>query len=105
MLLQNAGELLVDFSIDFISPKGDIGLASLEDIHSLDYPTFDMNLINKEKKAARHKLIQSFVLNLKVKPEFPVEKPAIFCCVDAEEDEPVDLLISGSTKIVWTIST
>ena len=63
----------------------------------LDYPTFDMNIINKEKKAARHKFIQSFVSSLKVEPEFPVEKPAIFGYVDAEEHEPVDFWINKSS--------
>ena len=37
----------------------------------LEYLLFQMDIVNKEKKAARHKLMQSFVLNLNVKPEHP----------------------------------
>ena len=32
---------------------------------NLDYPLFEMNIVNEEKKVARHKLKQSFVLCLK----------------------------------------
>ena len=44
---------------------------------NLEYQLFKMNIVNEEKKVARHKLIQSFVLSLNVKPEFPVDKPTI----------------------------
>ena len=33
---------------------------------NLEYPIFDNNVINVEKKVARHKLIRSFILSLKV---------------------------------------
>ena len=56
---------------------------------------FGMNTANEEQKVARHKLIQSFVLSLKVKPEFPLEKPTIFGYVDAEDSEAIECLKAG----------
>ena len=43
---------------------------------------------------ARHKLIQSFALSLKVNPENPVQEPAIFVIVDSEDSEPVNFWIN-----------
>ena len=60
-------------------------------------PTFEMNIINKEKKAARHELIHSFVLSLKVTPEFPVASQLFLVLLMLKK---TNLLISGSTKVV-----
>ena len=47
ILLQNAGESLVDLTIDPIFPKGDIGLAFLEDNLNLS-PTIERADFNKD---------------------------------------------------------
>ena len=46
---------------------------------NLDRPVFEMNIVNEENKVTRHKLTQSFVLSLNVKPEFPEGKTNWSC--------------------------
>ena len=46
---------------------------------NLEYLLFEINIVNEENKVARHKLIQSFVLSLNVKPHFSVEKLFWYC--------------------------
>ena len=47
---------------------------------------------------ARHKLIQSFILSLKVKSENPIREPPIYSIVDAEESGPIQVWI-GKGKV------
>ena len=61
---------------------------------NLDRPVFEMNIVNEENKVTRHKLTQSFVLSLNVKPEFPEAKPTMFVIVNPEDNEPVNFWIN-----------
>ena len=69
---------------------------------NLDCSLFDMNSLNEEKKLARLKLIQSFLLSLNLKPEFLEAKPTIFGIVNCEDKGPI--LIFGLTEAVWILS-
>ena len=59
----------------------------------LEYPLFQVDVVNKAKKVARHSLIQSFVLGLNVKSELPIPEPAIFGIMDADENDPVSFWV------------
>ena len=58
---------------------------------NLEYPgiVFDSNAINVEKKVARHKFFQSFILSLNVKSETPIQEPTIYGIVDAGDSDPI----------------
>ena len=45
---------------------------------------------------ARHKLIQSYMLSLKVKSENPIEEPTIYGIVDADDNDPIQVWINTS---------
>ena len=61
---------------------------------NLEYPVFESNVINVEKKVARHKLIQSYMFSRKFKSENPVEEPSIFGIVDANGSDSIQVWIN-----------
>ena len=50
----------------------------------LEYPLFGMEIINREKRLARHALIQNMWRSLKVKPELPPQEPTIYFMIRFE---------------------
>ena len=55
---------------------------------------YESDVVNREKKVAKHKLIKSCVLSLlNIKSHHPTQEPAIYGIVDSDENEPVQVWI------------